>query len=234
MNLTGEILEIKELSNEDIDVMYKLMDEFYDNMTFEDFGNDLKEKDYCIVLRDNLKFIKGFSTQKIIEVCVKDKKIHGVFSGDTIIHKDYWGSFELHKVFAKFFFDYAEKYEEFYWFLISKGYKTYKMLPTFFKKSYPNYREETPKYIKDIINAFGKTAYSEDFDEASGVIKYKHVKDKLKKGVADIDDKKLKDKDIKFFVEINPAYLKGNDLVCLAKIQKDNLKPTVKRLFYGR
>jgi len=233
-DLFGEILEIKELCNEDIAVMYKLMDEFYDNMTLEYFIKDLKEKDYCIILRDNLKIIQGFSTQKIIEVDVDDKKVHGVFSGDTIIHSDYWGSFELHKAFAKFFFDYGEKYDEFYWFLISKGYKTYKMLPAFFKKSYPSYKEQAPKYIQDIMNAFGNASYPEEFDEESGVIKYKHVKDKLKEGVADIDDKKLRDKHIKYFVEINPTYIDGNDLVCLAKMEKDNLRPTAKRLFYGQ
>lgn len=231
--LMGSIVEIDELSNRDIEMMYELMDTFYDNMTKENFLRDLKGKDYCIVLRDEANRIWGFSTQQILHIPLEDKLIHGVFSGDTIIHKDHWGSMELFIVFAKFFFEFEEKYGDFYWFLISKGYKTYRMLPTFFNTFYPNYKEETPKEIRDIMNAFGRYYSPEEYDEKTGVLCYKGVKDKLKERVADISEERLKDKNIAFFIEKNPDYIKGNDIVCITKLSKSNLKPRIKRFLLG-
>lgn len=128
--------------------MYELMTKFYDNMEKDVFTMDFYNKDYCIILKDKKGNIKGFSTQKLINFSVEGKEIHGIFSGDTIIHKNSWGSLELFRIFADFFFDIGEKYEDFYWFLIVKGYKTYKILPTFFKEFYPNSLTEIPVEMK--------------------------------------------------------------------------------------
>lgn len=232
-SLKGSIVERQALSSRDIEMMYKLMDTFYDNMTKEKFLKDLNKKDYCIVLRDERDKIWGFSTQQIMHIPLGEKLIHGVFSGDTIIHKDYWGSMELFIAFAKFFFNFEEEYEDFYWFLICKGYKTYRMLPTFFSTFYPSYKVETPKEIKDIINAFGRFYSIEEYNEKTGVICYRGIKDRLKEHVADISEERLKDKNIAFFIEKNPGYIKGNDIVCLTKLSKSNLKPHIKSFLLG-
>ena len=46
----------------------------------------------------------GFTTQKVMELEINGCLIHGVFSGDTIIHKSYWGELELFKAWADFWF----------------------------------------------------------------------------------------------------------------------------------
>jgi hypothetical protein len=234
MKLHGKVVEVKVLTKQDRLTMFSLMAEYYDDINFPVFIKDLTEKDYCILLFDTNKIIKGFSTQKIISIRVRAEIIYGVFSGDTIIHKDYWGSLELHKLFADFFINYGKRYKGFYWFLISKGYKTYKMLPVFFIEFYPNHKEKTPFYEQEIIDSFGNTRYPEEYDKTSGVILYKETKDKLKTGVADITEKQLKDKDIQYFIKLNPDYIKGNDLVCIARLTEDNFKPAIKRLLLGK
>lgn len=234
VKLHGEIIKIDSLTIETINAMYALMDEFYDRITPSAFQKDLSEKDYSIMLYGQNNALKGFSTQKIMQITVGKQEMYGVFSGDTIIHKDYWGSLALFKVFIQHFLAYGEKYPEFYWFLISKGYKTYKILPVIFKEFYPRVNVETPSWEKSIMHAFGKTKYSHEYDETSGVIKYKTVKDRLKDGVAEITEKQLKDKDIQYFLSVNPEYDQGNDLVCLTKLCVDNLRPTARRLLWGK
>lgn len=232
VKLIGSLEEIGALRPEDIETMYELMDTFYDNMTRENFLNDLSKKDFCIVLRDEDGIIRGFSTQQIMHIPMDDELIHGVFSGDTIIHKDYWGSSELFKIFARSFFKYEEQYGDFYWFLICKGYKTYRILPTFYKSFYPNCKEETPARIKAIMDAFGRYYSPEEYDERTGVLCYKGVKDKLKENVADVGPERLKDKNIAFFVEKNPGYVKGYDLVCITKLSMSNLSERMKKLLF--
>lgn len=232
--LHGKVIEVKYLTDQDKRDMYSLMDEFYDDTDFQVFLRDLIEKDYCILLFDEGNRIQGFSTQKIMHVEVEGEKIYGVFSGDTIIHKECWGSMELYKLFGRYFMEIGKRYDNFYWFLISKGYKTYKMLPLFFKEYYPNYKMETPTFEHKIMDALGMTKYPEDYDMESGVILYRGTKDKLKPEVAEITEKQLRDKEIVYFLKRNPEYYKGYDLVCLARFTEDNLRPRVLSLILGK
>lgn len=230
--LNGEMKPISEYSKDEFFKMYFLMETFYDNIDKNVFEKDFFDKDYCLTLYNEEAELVGFTTQKLLDVNVNGKIIHGIFSGDTIIHKDYWGSTELFRVYAQYWFKYAEQYEEFYWFLICKGYKTYRIMSLFWTEFYPNYQTETPAYEKKIIDAYAKKLYPDEYNQKTGVIEYKTTKDKLKKGVADIEEHLLKNKDIAYFCERNPGHYKGNDLVCLAKFDKSLLKKRLARLLF--
>lgn len=232
--LSGNLSKITDLTQAEIQAMYGLMDQFYDNMTETNFISDLTEKDSAILLRHEDGTIVGFSTQKLLEIPVAERIVHGVFSGDTIIHKDYWGNMELFWVFSKHFLTLAEQYPEFYWFLISKGYKTYKMLPLFFNEYYPNYKTKTPERIKHIMDAYGYYCYPDEYNPIDGVIHYRSTKDWLKEGIADITPQKLKDPDIAFFIKQNPQYHLGNDIVCLASLKQENIKKKAWKLLTGK
>lgn len=230
--LKGFIKPVNEYSEAEISAMYSLMAEFYDNTDEAVFRRDFFDKDYCLALYLENGELVGFTTQKILELDANGKKINGIFSGDTIIHKDYWGDIELFKVWARFWFEFAEKYDEFYWFLICKGYKTYRIMPLFWKEFYPNYKKETPEYEQNIINAYATMLYPDEYNPETGVIEYKSVKDKLKNGVANVGDHELKNKDIAYFCKANPEYINGNDLACVARIDKEKLKRRVPELLF--
>ena len=149
---------------------------------------------------------------------------------EIVIHKENWGSFSLFQVFAKFFFTYGEQYDNFYWFLIVKGHKTYKILPTFLKKFYPNFKEDTPPEMKSLMDFFGHTKYPGEYNPIEGIIEYNKLTDSLKEGIADISNKELRDDHVKFFLKKNPHYESGNDLVCIASLKKENLRERAKRL----
>lgn len=226
-HLNGRMIKTNELTKQQIQDMFRLMDLFYSHMEYSLFVKDLSDKDYCILLEKQGGELAGFSTQKLLSFPVSGHTVHGVFSGDTIIHKDDWGSPELFLVFARFFFNYAGRYDHFYWFLISKGYKTYKLLPAFFREFYPNFRMETPVPIKNLMDAFGELLYPEEYDKTLGVVSYGKVKDTLRPGVADITANRRRDRDILFFTERNPSYLLGDDLVCIADLKRENLRKGV-------
>jgi hypothetical protein len=230
MGLHGKLIKADLLTEPEKAEMFHLMEQFYDDTELTVFLKDLNEKDHCILLFDGNGAIQGFSTQKLLSLSVGGETVSGIFSGDTIIHKDYWGSLELFRVFARSFITLGREYPEFYWLLTSKGYKTYRMLPVFFEKFYPNYREATPVREQTVIHSFGLAKYPAEYNQTSGVVVYREVKDKLKEGVADITDSRLRDRDVEYFKKVNPDYYKGNDLVCIASLSEDNLKPGVRRL----
>ena len=74
--------------------MYDLMSCYYDNMCRESFDQDLEEKDWVIIATHPLsRHVMGFSTQMLIDVEGHSdigKPIKVLFSGDTIIERDFW------------------------------------------------------------------------------------------------------------------------------------------------
>ena len=61
--MKGRVIPIKEVSASEIDAMFALMDEFYDNMDRAVFETDFYAKDYCIILRNEEGRLVGFTTE---------------------------------------------------------------------------------------------------------------------------------------------------------------------------
>jgi hypothetical protein len=231
--LTGITITAAELTQLHIDRCFELFNLYYENVSYDRFIGDLMEKKWVILLWDKHCRIQGFSTQMLVELRVDDKvTCKGIFSGDTIIHRDYWGDLELAKIWGRFVFTLQNEYPDLeFWFLISKGYKTYKFLPTYFRRFYPCYNLETPEFEKKLIDAFGLMKFPGNYNPDKGVIQMNGTKDYLKPNIADITEKRLKDPHIAFFAKKNPGYYKGNELVCIAKISQENMQPIVHRYF---
>ena len=223
--MNGAVIPACEVTETDLQAMFALMSAYYDNVEESVFRRDYAGKDHCLILRNDEGALVGFTTQKVMSVQAGGKTVHGVFSGDTVIHRDYWGKTDLYRIFAQFWFRYAKQYDAFYWFLISKGYKTYAILPLIWAEFYPNCRCETPAGMKQIIDAYASALYPAEYNPATGVIEYQHQKDRLKAGVAEIDSRRLKNPDIAFFCERNPHHAEGNDLACLARLDRSAVKP---------
>lgn len=233
MELQSQVLQPSALTDCIRQSMYALMDTFYDGMKCSVFIRDLEEKDHVILLLSEDEKVKGFSTLQEVHFHADGREVRGIFSGDTIIHKEHWGSLELFKAFARLAFARGREYKEYYWFLISKGYKTYRMLPVFFHTFYPNYKGGTPPGEKAIMDAFGAWKFPSAYDQEKGVIQYRGSKDRLKAGVADITEKQLRDKNIAFFLAKNPGHSMGDDLMCLALLKEDNLRRSARTLLLG-
>lgn len=234
MALYGKFIPVNTLTADDTTQMLRLMQTFYDGMESDAFYRDLREKDACVLLRDESGTIQGFSSQRTLTLELPEGPVHGVFSGDTIIHPAHWGSLELYKVFARHFFRDTEEQGAFYWFLISKGYKTYRILPTFFRSFYPNYAEPVPEREASIMAALGAQLYPGDYNPATGVVEYRQAKDRLRAGIADITSHQERDKHIAYFLKRNPGHTCGNDLVCLAMLTKDNLRTRTRTMLFGK
>lgn len=224
MNLKGSIQEIESLDKITIDSMYHLMDSCYDDVYFDTFKSDLSQKHHSILLRDESKNLQGFSTLAVYPLVCRGETCNVLFSGDTIINPDFWGSSELPKMWLAYSFSLMEQSSDpCYWFLMSKGYKTYRFLPTFFNSYIPMLEGPSLEDEIGIRDTFAKTHFSEFYDANNGVIRFGGRKDKLKEGIADIDDRRMRNPQIAYFVSLNPGWQRGDELACVARLDKDNL-----------
>lgn len=235
-NLDGEIVGINSLAESNIDEMYRLMNSYYDNVSRETFQRDLSEKRDIILLRNSdERKIKGFSTLMLLEQMVDGFPITALFSGDTIIDKEYWGTNELPKWWGRYAFSLIDEMpdKELYWFLMSKGYKTYRFLPVFFNEFYPRRGVDFPEREKRILDAFASSKFPNNYNPETGIISFEGKKDHLKHGVADIDESRMKNPDIQYFLEMNPHWEQGDELACLVRLTKDNFNRIGHRVING-
>lgn len=217
--LYHKTLKISDLDENQKEDMFKVFNKYYDNVSFKQFRNDLSEKDAVFLLLDKKEnIIRGFST--IVEINVNG--YIGVFSGDTIIEKQFWGQGTLGVAFLKYLFlkKLRNPFKKLYWYLISKGFKTYLLMANNFPNHWPRHEKEMDTKHQDILDTFSMTLYPEDYVQKKGIISFKNkAKDSLKDCVAPISEEmKLTNKRINYFATKNEGWQKGDELCCIAEM----------------
>jgi len=215
------------------DEMLALMQQYYENVTRAGFLADLAEKQWVILLLDpQADRLCGFSTQMLLEVEVDGAPVKLLFSGDTIVSRDHWGETALARAWSRLALELVDRCAPaaLYWFLISKGYRTYRFLPLFFREFYPRHDVPTPDWAQRLIDAVGRHKFAGAYDASAGVVRAGAEKDRLRPGVADLDPERLRDPHVRFFAERNPGHVRGEELCCLARLARDNITPAACRV----
>lgn len=231
--LISEITDVCSLSEGEKGAMYCLMVAHYENVSRPQFERDLSEKDTVILLRDSHDHrVFGFSTQKVIQLNVDDAPIRAIFSGDTIIARSHWGEQELGHAWCQLAAEIRaeEPGTPLYWFLISKGYRTYLYLPLFFRDFYPRHDRRTPEREQKILDLLALQRYPQHYEPNRGLIIFPESHGNLKGDLAAIPEHRLHNPHIRYFLERNPDYAKGQELACLAEISPENMKSYAARI----
>ena len=228
MNLKSKVIEISGLTIQNKKDMYGLMTKVYYGENWDKFLSDMSQKDYALVLYNESSNIVGFTT---IEIFDFEGKII-IYSGDTVIDENFRGDIELMRAWWRFSYTVQMKYHDkkVLWLLISKGWRTYKFFPMFLKEIYPTYKCNTPEEIQKFIDRLSHYKFGDSYKNGLVIPEYP---DKLKSGKNDIPEKRREDKDVKFFLEKNPDFYKGNELVCLAELSVSNLTKAGLKLLHG-
>jgi hypothetical protein len=224
-----KIQQIEDLDAGLVKRMFEILLIYYGNTTWPQFERDLFSKTAAICLYEpETDKLVGFSTLKEFHHTVDGQEYEILFSGDTIIEKEYWGSQALVMGFGEHLISMMNRYpnNEIYWFLISKGIRTYKYLPTFFKEYYPNHKTATPEKYQRLMDSLAYHIFPELYDKQAGVIKVKegqYLKSEYRpnphpnNGVEE------------FYFRMNPGHVKGDELVCLTAVKADNICDHIRR-----
>ena len=122
------------------------------------------------------------------------KRVRGIFSGDTIIEQAYWGNNALANTFYRRLIIERIKrpFTPFYWFLISKGYKTYLLMTNNFYNYYPKVdgnRGGRNERYHNITQAYCEALFPEAFDKEAMLLDFGQEYVRLKGDVAGITPK---------------------------------------------
>ena len=223
-----QIKPVAEITDREKQQMLSLMKRYYHNVDYRQFFIDLNSKNWVIMLLRG-DHICGFSTQVLNPVSIEMPHVNILFSGDTIVKESERNSMALPIAWGHMMLDILHEHpdQDLYWILTSKGYKTYRFLPTFFKEYYPRPDTVPPLLFRNIICDFAQKKYGNQFDPETWVVHACESDQRLREGAANITEARRKNKDISFFEKQNPGHASGNELVCVVRFDEKNLKPFI-------
>lgn len=230
--LSSTTISQTELSPDEVLSMFRVFSENFRGATREIFERDLRNKSWVILLRDGQTGeLEGFSTLALYETAFDGQRLSIVYSGDTIIRREYWGTPELPRSWIKTVLEKsANMSQPLYWLLISSGYKTYRFLTVFFKEFYPRFDLPTPPPIQRLMDTLSTQRFGTDYDCQAGIVRFQVGATPLREGVAEVTDERLLDQHVAFYVRRNPGHVRGDELVCLTRVHPDNFTPAGRRL----
>lgn len=222
--LTGSVVRRDALGAETVDAMWRLFADYYRAAERAVFDRDLSEKEDVLLLHGDDGGIHGFTTMKRFDVAVHGRRLRAVFSGNTIIEKEYWGEQELVRTFTRYLADVKVEEPEvpLYWYLICSGFRTYLYLPMFYREFFPRCDRETPPFEQAVIDTLGSMKYPDEYRD--GVVRVAEPRECLRPEIAVPPPHKMEHPHIGFFVKSNPGYLRGDELVCLAEVSEKNMR----------
>ncbi|MBD3374327.1 hypothetical protein GF406_04760 [candidate division KSB1 bacterium] len=205
--------------------MFQLHDRYFANLDKGRFMQDLSEKHWVILLKDTRGALAGFSTVQLIKTNVSGLCTLFIFSGDTIVDQSHRQNSALAGSFGHVMLRVLQEHPQIpiYWYLICKGYRTYRFLPTFFNEFYPHYDRERPKEIENLIHRVSHFKFGNAYDPHAGVIRFREQRDCLRPQYSDIPESRLCDPHVAFFLQKNPQFARGDELACLAAVTRENL-----------
>jgi hypothetical protein len=220
-------------SYEEKETFYRLLCQGFLGVTRQDFIRDFEEKEAVMILRKEHADgeIVGWSTLMLFTLSLPDEEVKGVFSGDTVVLPEYRSGTGLGVELLRYF---LRAYEQFpthkvYYILTTKGWRTYKIMPFFFKQFVPRYDQPTLPYDQTLMDAFGGKKYPGHYHPQTGIITYSPQRVRPE-GIDAAP--RHPDAHTAFFLRRNPGYLDGHELVCAARIAPENFTSTARRLLH--
>jgi hypothetical protein len=221
------LCETPEIREAERERMFELFARSYVSISRAQFLEDLSWKSHAGILRDRAGVIQGFTT-----IAVNPKGFSAdydvLFSGDTIISPDHWGTQELVRGFCRTAGHLGAENRKLYWYLISKGHRTYLYLPLFCRRFYPDRRgqHEDLRRIAEDCSAF---LYPEAWRGDLGILKFQDSHGELSPELAQTTHDRASHADVAFFLQRNPGFERGDELVCVTELSADNLRGFAKR-----
>lgn len=219
------LYRVSDLNTRQRERMFKLMSDNYEKVVRETFFQDLDNKQLAGLFFDQEEVLQGFTTYVVNPKGSGGGGYHIVFSGDTIIDPHFWGSqvmmqswcYTIGQIIA------SDTTHNWYWYLMSKGHRTYMYLPLFFTDYYPALKPSAhDDALRQIAAEVSVCLFPQHWIPDEGIIRFDESLGELRPELVEGTYQKRNKPHVAFFLEKNPGFYRGEELVCLAPLRPDN------------
>lgn len=219
-----------ELSDRERQEMFSLFGEHFTGVTRTEFERDLAEKNRVILVRRESRLV-GFSTLLAYETSFDDQPVSVIYSGDTIMAREAWGSAALARAWIATVNELRASYPHglFYWLLLTSGFRTYRFLPVFWKEFWPRFDARAPREKQRLLDHLASERFGSKYEPRTGLVRFHHPQ-RLRRSLAEVPAGRMTDPHVVHFLDCNPRHAEGDELVCLASLSADNLTAAGQRM----
>jgi hypothetical protein len=224
------VLPRDELSSKQRDAMFHLLGEHFSGVTRAQFDEDLAEKNWVILIHQGTRLV-GFSTLLSYESSFDSDPVNVIYSGDTIMARDAWGSTALPRAWIETVNEIrtACSHGPLYWLLLTSGFRTYRFLSVFWREFWPRFDAADDTGRRRLLEHLAVERFGDQFDPAAGLVRFRHPQ-RLRSDIAEVPSGRISDPHVACFLVRNPRHADGDELVCLTELSANNLTAAGRRL----
>lgn len=228
--LTSRVVPRRALSPATVATMHALLARHFAGVTAEIFARDLAEKNWVILLERQEELV-GFSTLHVYETDFRGAPVSVVYSGDTIVAPEAWGSSALPRTWIGAVKQLRREFPRgrYFWLLLTSGFRTYRFLPVFWREFWPRTNAPFPADMRCLRDHLAQERFGAAFDAARGLVRFP-APQRLQPELALVPPGRGVDPHIAFFLDANPGHAAGDELVCLTELDDNNLTPAGRRM----
>ena len=232
--LTARFVPLHRIHLRQVREMYDIFKAHYEHTDIETFVSDLSRKDGAILLTEyGTGRIVGFSSVVTLAVGERDQG-RGVFSGDTIVVPEYWGTRALHFAFMRYIIrqKLRKPLSPLFWLLISKGYKTYLLMANNFDRYYPH-PDQQHEDLEPLVKSYCDALFPGYYAPHTRVLDFGESAQRLRRGVAAVSDELVREvPKVRFFQERNPTWNRGTELPCIALLSWTTITKAITKWWF--
>lgn len=228
--MRSRLLDVANLGAADRERMFRLLCRSFTGVRPGRFAADLAEKNRVLLLEEE-GALRGFSTLLFYRTALAGEAVNVVYSGDTIIDPRSWNASVLAPAWINAVrqLHHDRPASRLLWLLITSGFRTYRFLPIFCRRFYPRHDRPTPRAIDRLIAELARERFGRRYDRATGIVRFAEPQ-VLVEELRGIPPGRLANPDVAFFARANPGHEAGDELVCLAALDDDNLTRAGRRM----
>ena len=206
--------------------MFALLAHHFEGVKRGQFERDLAEKNWVAEIRRDGRLL-GFSTLLVCEQRFDGRALTAIYSGDTIVAPEAWGSPALARTWiaAVNYLRGAAPERPCHWLLLTSGFRTYRFLPVFWREFFPRHDAPTPPQARRLLDHLACARYGGSYDAAAGIVRFPHPQ-----RLRALPAARAKDAHVAFFHAQNPGHADGDELACLTEISEANLTAAGRRM----
>jgi hypothetical protein len=229
-----QVHKVECLSPSQIQRIVELYLQHYDAADEKQVIADLESKREILLL-ESKNTIVGFTSLQLFNHQWRNQPIRVVFSGDTVVDRSHWGQQAMAYRWIRRIDEIKHEAPEIelYWFVIIKGHRTFKYLPTFARSFYPHWSIDRTD-LKPLADYLAQEMFGEAYNPERGIVEFERSRGHLKPSIAEPTPEEKQKQAVRFFLERNPNYRVGHELVCLCELELSNMKPFTRRLLQQR
>jgi hypothetical protein len=185
------------------------------------FEQDLAEKHKVLIVRSEDALL-AFTSLRLFR---PEPNVRVYFSGDTFVSPQARLGHRLPSLWARYVFGQMSREEGVsdYWLLFCSGYRTFRILPTCFQRYVPCKDDKTN--LGQLRDRWAKRIFGERY--LNGVVKPRWATP-LHQPEPPV--RLRSDPHVQMFLQHNPGYRSGDELVCLIPLEVSNLSSAGRRL----